>query len=523
VPSPLRTLVAAQLKLDLRHPRTGRARASRLVMTAVAYGFSGLVLALSLSGLTPEEALRVAGSFGLVFAAFGVVGSYEELMGRPKENAWLMTLPASEGQHYGARLVAIALHFVLMALAVAAPVAARVAWAHGIGAALSVGALVAAGMLWTAAASLAVFWALTLGLPPRVLRPVLGVARALLVALLVLGYQWIGSQEGAGADAPWWPAAWLADLLSGRSTLGLAALLGSTGLLVGAFAGFFPSRYFRVLTRVAGSGRRADGRPRAPRALTGIERALVRQPAPRAAYGFACAAFRSDRLVRGRLWPAAFLPLGFALFGWWMGGLGDLFVLGSENVLEDEALRLHLSLLVVLLFAGHNLVQTLQFSDHAEGAWVFGTLPGAASRALQVGAQQALTYRVLLPLHVLLAVTLWTRMPLGHALLHAGFWFAMTALATRLLALAHRRPPFARRADRFNAAERLAPLLLAVPAGLVVALLQTFTFTRPLLALQAIVGLLLVNAAVAHLAARPRLGPRVRPPVPAAPVAAEAV
>lgn len=497
-PRVVRTLVAAQLRQELRHPRSGRFGGSRVGLTALAYGFSGLLLAATLGDVPPETALFVSGSFGLVLAAFGIAGSYDVLMGRPKDHAWLVTLPASKGEQYAARLAAIGVYVVLVAVAVAAPVGVRVAVSHGASAGLGVAGLMAGGMVWTSAAAVAVLWALTLGLPYRLLRPALAITRALLLAALVLGYQWVGAEPEATAT-PWWPAAWLADGLLGRPTRGLVLLLGSVGLLVAAFALLFPGRYFRLLRRLGDGAERAERRARARRTLLFPERLLVRAPAARAAYGFALSAFRSDRLVRGRLWPAALLPLGFVLLGWWMGGLGDLFLYGSEYVLTLPETRLHLSVVVVLLFCGQSLVQTLQLSDHAEAAWVFGTLPGAQPRLLQLGAQQALQYRVLLPLHAVLALALAATMPLGHALLHALFWYAVVALATRVQAGLHRAPPFSRHGDRFDAGSRFVPLLVSVPAAAAVLFVQTLTFTEPLLALQAILGLVVLNAGLARL------------------------
>ena len=119
------TLAAAQLRADLRHARSGRRGAGRLATTVAAYGFSGIVLALSLGNAPAPAALFVGGSFGIVLAAFGVVGSYDELMGRPRDNAWLSTLPASEYQHYAARLMGIGLYVALMVVGIAVPVALR--------------------------------------------------------------------------------------------------------------------------------------------------------------------------------------------------------------------------------------------------------------------------------------------------------------------------------------------------------------------------------------------------------------
>jgi hypothetical protein len=362
-------------------------------------------------------------------------------------------------------------------------------------------------MLWTAAASMAGLWATTLVLPPAALRGAVGTARTILIAALVLGYQWIGADSDA-ANATWWPAAWLADALRGRTTLGLSLLVGTTGLLLGAYAGFFPSRYFRLIERMASAEARSERRARGRPMLSRVETLLLSGPAARAAYGFARSAFRDDRLVRGRLWPAAALPLGFAVFGAIAGGLESLFEHGAANAMLLEDTRLHLSLLVVLLFAGQSLVQTLQFSDHAEAAWVFGTLPGARARVLQLGAQQALAYRILLPLHLALGLSLSLRMPVLDAAIHAAFWYAVALLATRIHALFYSRPPFSRQSDRYSAAERFGPLLGSIPGALAVMTLQAASFSTRLGALLATVGLLALAAGLAGIvASRPARRP----------------
>jgi hypothetical protein len=483
-------------------------------MTALAYGFSGLLLAVSVGGDSAEAMMFVGGSFGMVLAAFGVAGSYDELMGRPRENRWLMTLPATEHQFYVARLVGLAFYFVLMAVAVALPIGVYVTLYHGLAAGSSVAGLVAAGMLWTAAAAMATLWATTLVLPPSALRAAVGTARTLLIAALVLGYQWIGADSGA-SDASWWPAAWMADALRARTTGGLAVLIGTTGLLLAAYTALFPARYFQLLERMAAAEARAERRARGRQGLSRLEELLLVGPAARAAYGFARAAFRDDRLVRGRLWPAAALPLGFAVFGAVAGGLESLLIHGPADSIVLQETRLHLSLLVVLLFAGQSLVQTLQFSDHAEAAWVFGTLPGARARVLQLGAQQALAYRILLPLHLAIGAALAVRMPLLDAAIHAAFWYSVALLATRVHALLYKTPPFSRRSDRYSAAERFAPLVGSIPAALAVLALQAVAFTTPGLAVTATIGLLALSAFLGLIVAGQE--PTQAAPAPTAP------
>ncbi|MEM1115698.1 MAG: hypothetical protein AAF845_18490 [Bacteroidota bacterium] len=521
--SPILTLAGAQLRADLRHPRSGKRSASHVATTVVAYGFSGTILALSLGAAPPEHILFVGVSFGIVLSAFGVVGAYDELMGRPRENAWLSTLPATEREHYVARLLGIAALVGVMALSVATPVGIRSTVTHGASLGLTIGVGIVASIVWTAGLALSVLWSLTLTLPQRVLRTTLSIARAVLIAALVLGFQLIGP-SAEFLDAPWWPGAWFADAFLGRSTWGLSVLLFTIGGITGLLGAAFPHRYFGLLRRLAYGARQEERRGRGGRQLLPIEHGIARPGPIRAAYGFALAAFADDRIVRGRLWPAALLYAGFVVFGWMSDGLGSLFVYesalaasGPLGVLANPATQMHLSILIVLLFCAQSLVQTLQFSDNAEASWVFDALPEVRPRLIQLGAQKALVVRVLFPLHVGLMALTTAMMPAADGILHVLYWFALACLATRVLALLYRTPPFSRRGDRFSASSRFGPLLVSLPAGIAALLLQAMTFTSYASALGVSLTLLGLSAALAEAVT---LWPQRRPASVAAPEAA---
>jgi hypothetical protein len=522
----VRALVGAQLRLDLRHPKTGALRTSRALLTVVSYGLSALVLALSLQphAAETETVLFVGLSFACVLAAFAVVGSYDDLMGRPSEHAWALTLPASEATHYVARLLNIGGFVGVMSVSTALPLAALVARASGVGEAFAVGGLLVGGMITVTLVVLAVMWGLTLTLPYRVMKHALSVVRAALIGALVLGYQWVGTQDVLVSASPWWPprwvidGLWLADGVNG-ATLGLIGL--GLGLAV-CFGLVFPTRYFALLRRTTeAEDRQADLR-HSGHAPNRFERLVVRSPEARAAFGLTVAALRSDRLVRGRVWPAALLALAFGAFGWWSDGLGTLFVYGAESVLVNPAVQMHLSVLVVLLFSAQTLVQAVQFSAHDAAAWLYDTLPTQSGRPLQVAAQSALVFRVLLPLHVAIALLLATTMPLSHAVLHAGFWLAACALITRVQALFHRRPPFSRPSDRFSLAERFGPLLLSIPTALAFLLLQVVTFASVPNAVLTLAGLGVLHHALGRLPTLRRTPAVPQPTWSAPPVAAEA-
>jgi len=454
-----------------------------------------------------------------VLAAFGVAGSYDDLMGRPRDHARTLTFPLSEATLYAARLANVALFALAMSVSAALPLAGLAGWHSGAGAGLAVGAVLVVTMLGVTFAVLAAVWGLTLAAPAKVYRAALSAARAALIGALVLGYQWVATQEVLVAEAPWWPAHWVVAAVWGGNPAAWAALAASALVLVALYVAVLPNVYIRVLARTAAAeGSDRAGR-RAAQAPLSLERLLVRTPEARAAFGFAVAAFRGDRLVVGRVWPAAMLAFVFAAFGWWSDALGSLFVYGSWAMLTDPAAQMHLSVLTVVLFVAQSSAQALQVTDHPEAAWAFDILPVQSPRALQLGAQQALVLRVLLPLHGALAGLLTLSMPVGHALLHAGFWLAGCALVTRVYALTRRTAPFSRRSDKFSAGEKFLPLLLSIPAAVVLMMLQGVSFATVPSAALMIAGMAVLHAALGVArrpvrAARPAELPLA--PVPAA-------
>ncbi len=492
----LRALISAQLRLDLRHPKSGAPQTSRLVLTVVSYAFSSLVLALSLAerGATPAEFLFAGLSFSAVLAAFGVAGSYDDLMGRPREHVISLTFPISEGTLYMARLANVGIFGVIMCASGAVPLALTAWFMGGSAWGLMLGTTLFAAMMGMTYLVLAAVWILTLAVPARTLKTMLSVTRAMLVGGLVLGYQWVATQSTLIIEAMWWPPYWVMAAWGGSFTA-IAFILAAGLAIVLAFGVIFPNRYVAILLRSA-EAESAQDSVRRRWAPAFMERGLSRDPLSRAGFGLAVAALRGDRVVRGRAWPAALLAMVFAGFAWWADGLGDIFVHGAENVLFDPAIQMHLSVLTILLFAAQAATQGLQVSDTPEAGWAFDILPIREHRALQIGAQQALLMRVLLPVHLVLFVLLATTMPLLHAGLHVAFWFAGCAVLTRLQVAFRKRAPLTRRSDRFSAGERFLPLLIAAPMALLLLILQSLTFTEPLSAALLVTGLLLLHSAL---------------------------
>lgn len=463
------TLFNAQLRLDLRNPQTGDSQSSRLILAVISFAASAVVLALALvaqdASLAQFSTISLA--FGFVLAAFGITGSYDDLMGRPREHTRSLSFPVSLKTHYVARVLSILFFGVVMAVSAAIPLSVIGTFHLNGMHAILLGIQVFAAMMITSMASLAIIWGLILNVPARIHKLILSIVRAVLIAIIVIGYQLVSTQPTISIETTSSQTAWLAN--TGLTLLALA--------LVIIYTFVFPKRYDRLLQHTAALTALSGDQTLTIEAPSRWEKWAVRSGELRAAFGISVAAFRSDRLVRGRVMPAAFLAFIFALFGWWVDGLGDLFLFGVHELLTDPALHMHLSVMTILLFSSQVAMQGIRISDNPEAAWIYGSSHSPDAQLMQLGAQKALLFRILGPLHIAIGLLLAFSMPVVHAVAHSVFWFLGCALITRLQMMIRPRFPLSQRSDHFSAGQRFLPLLLAVPASIILISLQIATFT----------------------------------------------
>lgn len=486
------TLFHAQLRLDLRNPMTGTRQSSRMVLTVVSFASSTLVLGLALlaQDVSPAQFGMVTMAFGVVLAAFGVTGSYDDLMGRPRDHIRSLSFPVSLTTHYVARILGILFFGAVMAFSAAAPVFLLGLFFNEGLFAVTTGLQMIAAMLATTLIVLAIIWGVILNVTPRIHKLLLSVARAVLIAAIVIGYQWLSMRPDMSIG-----------MMSSQEAIAFAAgCLLVLVLLTVVYTLVFPGRYEDLLKATAALTSVGDNRLIKLAAPAQWERPFVPPGDVRAAFGISVAAFRSDRLIRGRVLPAAFMGLLFAAFGWWVGGLGDLFLFGAAELLSDTALQMHLSVMTILLFSSQVAMQGLRISDNPEAAWIYSASHSPDARAMQIGAQKALLFRILGPLHIIIGLILALSMPFTHAVAHSLFWFMGCALITRCQALIRPRFPMSERSDHFSAGQRFAPLLLAIPASILLATLQITTFTTVLSAFTLITGLAVIHWALGSYA-----------------------
>ena len=146
-----------------------------------------------------------------------------------------------------------------------------------------------------------------------------------------------------------------------------------------------------------------------------LARLLTRPHEERTAYWLCATMLKRDHNLRMRSWPSLGVVFAALALGWFTGQLADpLASPGHECVLSLACVYL-LAVPIPTIF--HNL----RFSRNHTAAWILRTAPIADAAAFAEGLRKAVTYRILVPvlLVLLVAFALAWRDPL-HVLVHVA-------------------------------------------------------------------------------------------------------
>jgi len=316
------------------------------------------------------------------------------------------------------------------------------------------------------------------GRPGTAAREVLAWTQVVLILLFVYGGQAIfrdsaNRLEMAAYQVPWWvvytPPGWLAHFVDRASAGALAApwwILGATAagtLAVWAAAIWRLSVAYARMQPGTTAWRRIVLRPLpAPGELAGpVVRALTRSGEERTTFWLCWTMLRRDAALRMRVWPMLGTVIAVLCLGLFSGQLGDpLTERGPAPVMS-------LACIYLLALPMPTIVHNLQFSrDHA-AAWVLASAPLSDGAALAEGLRRAVTYRVLLPMLLVLGVVFVFQW--GDALsaaLHVGVgWLVVVAGGYAGTLGALKRLPFSAPVARGESFGPIAPLSAAVSAG----------------------------------------------------------
>lgn len=286
------------------------------------------------------------------------------------------------------------------------------------------------GNLAVVGAIVLLYTVLLRGRPGEGAREVLAWTQIILIMVAVYGGQAVfrDSQsrlEMAAYSLPAWvmalPPAWLAQAVDsfGPGRLEPAWWILALGVLVAV--GVWVAAIWRLSVEYArmqpgSSGWRRVTLPRLPQpgSLLGpMMRFLLRSREEAAAFWLCSTMLWRDHDLRMRSWPSLGVVVALLVLGLFSGQLGDpLAEPGRGSILSIACLYL-------LVFPLPTIAYNLNFSRDHSAAWLLRSAPLADGAGFAEGIRKAISYRLLLPLLLVLFVVyglVWR--DLGHALLH---------------------------------------------------------------------------------------------------------
>ncbi|MHC4404289.1 MAG: hypothetical protein ACYTG0_31935 [Planctomycetota bacterium] len=332
----------------------------------------------------------------------------------------------------------------------------------------------ATGNLLAAGAVILLYSWLSGGRPGRAIREMLAWTQVALILLFVYGGQLVlrdptDRLEMLAYRLPEWvvflPPGWLAhfvtDCAGGNQAVAwavlAATLLGTAGVWVAvvwrlsiAYAGMQPGS-------AAWDRATVPSLPQPGQLAGPLVRRLTRPGAERTAFWLCWTMLRRDHQLRMRSWPALGVVVAVVAVGLLSGQLGD--------PLTSPGPKCALSLASIYLLAVPmpTIVHNLRFSRDHRASWVLQSAPIADRPAFAEGIRKAVTYRILVPVLVLLAFVLiakWGDVP--HALAHVGVgWLVVVAAGYATVIGTLRKLPFSSPTAR---GETFGPIALLAAA-----------------------------------------------------------
>jgi cobalamin synthase len=129
-----------------------------------------------------------------------------------------------------------------------------------------------------------------------------------------------------------------------------------------------------------------------------------------------------------------------------------------------------------MLFAAHFLLVAMRNSPHYNAAWSYFAAPLVSPGRFRRGSRKAILAYIVVPTFLLLFVLYVTQMEFSHAVLHTVFIYYSMQMYFSLLSLFERDMPLSRRDEKFETANRIVRLFIAIPFFAILGVVQYFAY-----------------------------------------------
>jgi hypothetical protein len=220
-----------------------------------------------------------------------------------------------------------------------------------------------------------------------------------------------------------------------------------------------------------------------------VQNIYLRNNLERSSFGLIRSLYKTDKTVKLAIVPMVIIPLGLAIFALITNQLPAPF---TKNYFDTKPV-FHISILLCVLVVLNTAILAVKVTNYPGVSWVYDSYPMTSRKHFKNGFRKFFVVYLLLPVCVLLGIIFLFKIPADQALLHIVFIFASANLYNSVFNLLSKALPFTRENTLINSLQRMTSILFPFLYGVIIILVQLFSYRSFLIAVVTILALFTVT------------------------------
>jgi len=346
------------------------------------------------------------------------------------------------------------------------------------------------------------------------------VFQALLIFILILGYQYISFSAGPGTNftsiyrllestnsLQFFPQAWFAVIparhnypqYSGSVILRYILPLAVSYFSYLSLKLYLMDNYQSIYQKFTSRHSRTDipvsrpprlvYRPPHRAGMPGALGAVCRGASEAAAFSLMQSMFRRDKSVKLNMLLMFIVPSALTLFALMSGQLYSPF---TQFFLIGKPV-FHISILITSLIAVSAAAAGIKATNEPTAAWIYDAYPIQSRKSFTEGVRKFFLLYFILPLFIFFLLVFSLRMPFYDAFLHSLYIISSANLFNTIYHSFSRSLPFTRMNTVLNSVQRIAALSLPLAAGIIFVVIQYYVYQKKSYVVIAVAAIALLN------------------------------
>lgn len=220
-----------------------------------------------------------------------------------------------------------------------------------------------------------------------------------------------------------------------------------------------------------------------------IRNFYLRNNMERSSYGLIKSLYRKDKAVRLAILPMIIIPVGLAVFALITDQLPPPFT-RSYFALKPV---FHISIILCLLVVLNTAIIGVRVTNYPGVSWIYDAYPVTSRKHFKNGFRKFFVIFLLIPVCAVLGFILIFKIPYDQVIIHILFIFVAANLYNSIYNLAVKTLPFTRENTIINSLQRMTSIIYPILFGIIVIIIQFFSYKSMLTAIIAIIAFITVN------------------------------